>query len=83
MPTLCASDGESIRQLALQGNGIALLSHFMIKRDLKKGALVEVLTGQVKSPNVREPVNAVYYRHSAVSSRIAVFLDFFSPKFDL
>jgi DNA-binding transcriptional LysR family regulator len=28
-PTLCASSGETLRQLALAGEGIVWLSHFM------------------------------------------------------
>ncbi|WAJ71664.1 LysR family transcriptional regulator [Catenovulum adriaticum] len=82
-PYLTASNGEALRQLALNGNGIALLSNFMIKKDLANKSLIEILPEMVISPNPREEVHAVYYKNSAVSSRIAAFIDFFSKRFTL
>lgn len=79
-PTIRASSGEAVRQLCLQGNGIAYLSRFMIANDLEKGDLVELLDGYVVRPNPRELVNAVYYRNTALSARIQVFLDFFAQR---
>lgn len=81
--SITASSGETVRQLCLQGQGIALLSYFMCKQDIDEGRLVEVLAGNVTSPNRREPVQAVYYRNSAVSSRILAFLDFIQPQLTL
>lgn len=80
---LKASSGETIRQLCLAGQGIALLSHFMVADDLKNGKLVSVLGEHLLTPNNREPVQAVYYRNSAVSSRISAFLDFIQPRLTL
>lgn len=80
---ITASSGETVRQLCLQGQGIALLSYFMCKQDIDDGGLVEVLPEGVQSPNRREPVQAVYYRNSAVSSRILAFLDFIQPRLTL
>ncbi|WP_339718990.1 LysR family transcriptional regulator [uncultured Paraglaciecola sp.] len=82
-PTITASNGESIRQLALNGNGIAILSNFMIKKDLDSKTLIEVLPESVVSPNPREEVNAVYYKNSAASSRIMAFINFYVDKFRL
>ena len=82
-PSLNASSGETIRQLAINGNGIALLSGFMVNKDIKDGLLQPLLPDLVMSPNPREEVNAVYYKHSAVSVRIRAFLDFFAPRFVL
>jgi DNA-binding transcriptional LysR family regulator len=82
-PRITASNGEAIRQLALNGNGIALLSNFMIQKDLENNRLVELLPGAVISPNPREEVHAVYYKNSAVSSRISAFVNFFAKKFML
>lgn len=79
-PEIRASSGEAVRQLCLQGNGIAYLSRFMIANDLEKGDLVEVLDGYLVRPNPRELVNAVYYRNTTLSARIQVFLDFFSQR---
>lgn len=76
---LTASSGETVRQLCLANQGVALLSHFMIGGDLKSGKLIEILPGSISTPNNREIVQAVYYKNSAVSSRIMAFLDFIKP----
>ena len=80
---ITASSGETIRQLCIANQGIALLSHFMIGNDLKAGRLVNVLPNSIKTPNHREDIQAVYYKNSAVSSRIVAFLDFIKPKLAL
>lgn len=81
--SLRASSGETIRHLCLAGQGIALLSNFMVHRDIKSGALVSIFHQDIVSPNRRESVQAVYYRNSAVSSRISAFLDFIQPRLTL
>lgn len=81
--TLRASSGETIRHLCLAGQGIALLSNFMVQRDIKNDALVSIFQQDIVSPNRRESVQAVYYRNSAVSSRISAFLDFIQPRLNL
>lgn len=78
-----ASSGETVRQLCLTGQGIALLSNFMCRDDINQHRLTEVLPAQVASPNRRESVNAVFYKNSAVSSRISAFLDFIQPRLTL
>lgn len=75
-PYLPTSSGEVMRQLCLAGQGIGLISRFMLTNDLRSGALVEVLPGHVQSPNAREQIQAVYYRNSTLSPRISAFLDF-------
>lgn len=76
---LTASSGETVRQLCLANQGVALLSHFMIGDDLKSDKLIEILPESISTPNNREIVQAVYYKNSAVSSRIMAFLDFIKP----
>lgn len=73
-PTIAASSGEIIRQLALAGQGIARISDFVSHQDLAAGRLKEVLVQQTH--DVRLPVNAVYYRNAELASRITCFLDF-------
>ena len=80
---ISASSGETIRQLCIANQGVALLSHFMVTDDLKTGRLVTVLPKSIKTPNHREDIQAVYYKNSAVSSRILAFLDFIKPKLKL
>ena len=73
-PALHASSGETLRQLALAGAGIVCLADFMTAHDRQRGDLVQVLVRD--TVEVRQPVNAVYYRNTQLSSRIACFLDF-------
>lgn len=78
-----ASNGETVRQLALTGNGIACLSGFMVKEDLAMGRLISLLEDDKMSHGAREQINAVYYKSSAVAKRISVFIDFIQPKLTL
>jgi len=80
---MTASSGETLRQLSLTHQGIALLSHFMIGEDLDSGRLVEILPDAIVRPNNRETIQAVYYKNSAVSSRILAFLNFIQPRLTL
>lgn len=81
--SLYASSGETIRQFCLAGQGIALLSNFMVHKDIANGSLKTIFENQIISPNRRESVQAVYYKNSAVSSRISAFLDFIQPRLTL
>ena len=76
VPSLWASSGETIRQLALAGEGIACLSSFMTARDRAEGALVDVLAES--TVEVLQPIHAVYYRNTALAARITCFLDYLS-----
>lgn len=82
-PWVAVSSGEVLRQLCLKGNGIACLSNFMVQKDIENGDLVTVMQGQMQSPHPRELVQAVYYRNTALSSRIKVFIDFIEPRIKL
>ena len=82
-PQLTSSSGEAVRQLALAGQGIALLSNFMVREDIEQGRLVSVLGNTLQSPNRREQVQAVYYRSATLPPRIAAFLEFISERLRL
>ena len=73
-PTMKASSGETLRWLALRGEGIVCLSDFMTQEDRHRGDLVQVLPRH--TVQVLQPIHAVYYRSAQVSPRIACFLDF-------
>ncbi|MNJ55172.1 LysR substrate binding domain protein [compost metagenome] len=75
-PSVRASSGETLRQLALAGEGLVCLSDFMSSADREQGRLVQVLSGQ--TVQVSQPVHAVYYRNTALASRIICFLDYLS-----
>ncbi|PSW21860.1 LysR family transcriptional regulator [Photobacterium sanctipauli] len=82
-PTITCSNGETVRQLAIQGNGIACLSGFMVKKDISAGRLVPVLESHKLLNTGREQVNAVYYKSSNVARRISAFIDFIKPQLSL
>lgn len=73
-PAISSSSGETLRHLALEGAGIVCLSDFMTARDRREGRLVQILARQTHE--VRQPINAVYYRNTAISARIASFVDY-------
>lgn len=73
-PDVMSSSGETLRQLALEGTGIVCLSDFMTVRDCEAGRLAPVLVRQAQ--DVRQPIHAVYYRNTAISARIASFVDY-------
>ncbi|OZI23894.1 LysR family transcriptional regulator [Bordetella genomosp. 9] len=73
-PTLSASSGETLRQLALVGQGLVCLADFMTREDRRRGDLVQVLARD--TVELRQPVHAVYYRNTQLASRIACFLDY-------
>lgn len=77
-PTLRASNGETLRRLALEGAGIACLSDFMTATDRAEGALVQVLARDTL--DVRQPIHAVYYRNTQLAGRIRCFLDFLQQR---
>ncbi|MDW5441177.1 LysR family transcriptional regulator [Polaromonas sp. SM01] len=73
-----ASSGVTMRHLALAGVGIVCLADFMSEADRARGDLVQLLTRD--TVEVRQAVNAVYYRNTALSSRITAFLDFIAAR---
>lgn len=72
-PAIASPSGETLRQLALAGAGIVCLSDFMTLEDRRSGRLVPLFVRQ--SLDMRQAIHAVYYRNTALSSRITSFLD--------
>ncbi len=77
-PQLRASSGETLRQLAIAGEGIACLSDFMTTDDRLSGRLVEILA-ELNS-GARRPVNAVFYSDAQRNPRLRAWLDFMKEK---
>lgn len=73
-PSLQASSGETLRQLALANVGIVCLADFITRADRARGELVQILAQH--TVEVRQPIHAVYYRNTALASRITCFLDY-------
>lgn len=77
-PSVSASNGETLRYLAVDGAGIACLSDFMTQADRSAGKLVQVLARHTVKQ--RQPISAVYYRNTQLASRIGSFLDFLQQR---
>ena len=77
-PSIAASSGETLRQLALSGWGIACLADFMIAADIRDARLVPIL-GHVLLDE-RQPVSAVYYQSASLAGRVQCFLDFIAAR---
>ncbi|CAG4903470.1 LysR family transcriptional regulator [Paraburkholderia gardini] len=77
-PAIEASSGETIRQLAVAGGGIACLAGFMTATDVREGRLRTILDDVLV--DVRQPVSAVFYQSAAMSGRARAFLDFLATR---
>jgi DNA-binding transcriptional LysR family regulator len=77
-PSITASSGETLRQLALSGWGIACLAEFMIAADIRDARLVPILGNALLDE--RQPVSAVYYQSASLAGRVQCFLDFMAAR---
>lgn len=77
-PAVSASSGETLRQLALAGQGVVCLADFMTAQDRARGDLVQLFPRETL--DVRQPIHAVYYLNTQLSARIACFLDFLAAR---
>ena len=73
MPSVTASNGEAVRQMVLNGLGIARFSDFMVTEDLRAGRLVELLPGQLDADPLE--ISALYLTRVSGLRRLGVFLD--------
>ena len=72
-PTIASSSGETLRHMALAGLGIVCLSDFMTRADREQGNLVQLFSKHTL--DICQPINAVYYRNTALAARITCFVD--------
>lgn len=77
-PTLTASNGETLRHLALGGAGIACLADFMTREDRASGRLVPVLPALTLPWS--QPVWAVFYKQEALAPRVAALVNFLAQR---
>jgi DNA-binding transcriptional LysR family regulator len=75
---LLANNGETLRQLALAGVGLARLGDYHVREDLAAGRLVEVLAGSDIAD--QEQINALYRGGVCMALRVRAFLDFMLPR---
>ena len=71
-------NGETMRQLALAGLGIARLSSFHVGKDIEEGRLVAIL--EDFNPGDLEPIHAIFVDHEHLSNRIRVFVNFLAER---
>ena len=77
-PQLKASSGETLRQLALAGEGLVCLSDFMTGEDRASGRLVEVLAAC--NSGASRPIHAVFYTDAQRNPRLRAWLDYLREK---
>lgn len=75
---LLANNGETVRQMALAGMGLARMGAFHIRDDLRAGALVEVLADSVDGDT--EDIHALFLGGAHLPRRVRAFLDFMTPR---
>ncbi|MBB5460661.1 LysR family transcriptional regulator [Paraburkholderia sp. Cpub6] len=80
-PSITASSGETLRQLALSGWGVACLADFMTAGDVRENRLVPILGNLLVDE--RQPVHAVYYQSASLAGRVQCFLDFIAARVKL
>ncbi|HCF1774308.1 TPA: LysR family transcriptional regulator [Pseudomonas aeruginosa] len=79
-PGVAASSGETLRQLALEGVGIVCLADYLTHRDRAERRLIPLFP--TRTLDVRQPIHAVYYRNTALTARIASFVNYLSEHWD-
>lgn len=73
------SDGEALRQLTLNGMGLARLARYEVAADIAAGRLVPVLENC--NPGDTDPVHAVFLGHGGhLPARVRAFLDYLVEK---
>ncbi|WP_150301301.1 LysR family transcriptional regulator [Pseudomonas profundi] len=77
-PAVRASNGETLRHLALAGAGISCLSAFLVRGDLAEGRLLPIL--ETSALPWTQPVWAVFYKQEALAPRIAALVDYLAEK---
>lgn len=77
-PKIKASNGETVRQLALEGNGITCLSRFLVQDDLQAGRLTALFEDQIKLHY--QKIHAVYYLQEHLPKRVRLFIEFLAEK---
>jgi len=80
-PVVSASNGETLRHLAVQGAGIVCLSDFLTMADRAHGRLKPVLA-DISLPWM-QPVWAVFYKQEAIPPRVAALLEFLMTRLPL
>ena len=69
-----ADNGETLKQLAIQGNGLACISSFTAEQDVRTDKLICVLEHDTQLVPI--PIYAVFYSDNEMNIRLRSFLDY-------
>jgi len=79
--TIAINNGEALKQLALDGLGIVLVTDWLVQDALESGALVRLFDDYAIEP-LGTPVTALYPTRVHLPQKVRVFLDFVAEKAD-
>ena len=77
-PVIHCSNGGVVRALARTGAGIACLSDFFVREDIRQGRLEQILVDD--HLGWRKDIWAVFYKKGTLPTRIQVFVDYLSEQ---
>ncbi|OTG85086.1 LysR family transcriptional regulator [Acinetobacter sp. ANC 4648] len=77
-PKIKASNGETVRQMALDGLGITCLSAFLVHRDIQQKRLIALFEDQIELHE--QSIHAVYYQQEHLPKRVRLFIEFLAQK---
>lgn len=77
-PRFVTRDMSALRVAAVAGVGIVQLPHMMIRHELERGALVELLPGWAPRP---ETVHVVFPSHRGMLPSVRALIDFLAAEF--
>jgi len=78
-PHIKASNGEFLRDAAVQGQGIILIPTFIVYKEIERGDLVPLLTNYHR-PEIS--AYAIYPQTRHLSQRVRAFVDFLVERFE-
>ena len=78
-PYLKASNGEFLRDAAVDGRGIVLMPSFIVYREIERGTLIPLLGSYTHQ---QMEAYAIYPQTRHLSQRVRAFVDFLAQRFD-
>jgi DNA-binding transcriptional LysR family regulator len=72
-PPFHIDDPEAVRIAALAGGGVAVLPAFLVREDVRRGALKSILDDWRQAP---VPIHALYRTHVAPPIRVRTYIDY-------
>jgi DNA-binding transcriptional LysR family regulator len=76
--SILTNNGETMRQLTLEGLGISRLGMFHIEKDVRESRLIELLSEY--NPGDLEEIHIIFRNQRYMAARVRVFIDFLVEK---